>query len=91
MTHGLLTSLVHHAGDMGNFLYTPDGKMTAKIFSFDLTMNGKDSIIGKSVVLHQDLDDGGLGNATSSNTTGNSGARIACATILKEKRNFFQF
>jgi Cu-Zn family superoxide dismutase len=82
VTHGLLTSLVHHAGDLGNFEYTPEGHLSAKIKTHDLTLTGKKSIIGKSVVIHEKLDDGGSQNTTLSKTAGSAGARLACGSIV---------
>ena len=85
VTHGLLTSLVHHAGDLGNFEYSPTGKVFSEVRSFDLALFGSDSIINRSVVIHERLDDGGLGSAPSSKKSGNAGPKIACGTILLAK------
>lgn len=84
VTHGLLNSLIHHAGDMGNFLYSPEGKARAEVRSFDLSLFGKESIIGRSVVVHENMDDGGLGHAPSSKKSGNAGSKIACGTIVED-------
>jgi len=40
-----------------------------------------DEILGRSIIIHQDEDDLGLGNHEDSKTTGHSGARIACSVI----------
>jgi len=40
-----------------------------------------DEILGRSIIIHEDKDDLGLGTFEDSKTTGHSGARIACALI----------
>ena len=40
-----------------------------------------DDILGRSVIIHEDEDDLGLGTFEDSKTTGHSGARIACSVI----------
>ena len=42
---------------------------------------GPDSIIGRSLVIHAGEDDLGLENNAGSQSSGNSGPRIACCTI----------
>jgi Cu-Zn family superoxide dismutase len=37
--------------------------------------------VGRSIIIHEDEDDLGLGNKEDSKTTGHSGARIACSVI----------
>jgi len=49
--------------------------------SFDLSLTGDESIINRSVVVHERIDDGGVGTDPSSIKTGNAGAKIACGTI----------
>ena len=43
-------------------------------------------IVGRGLVIHSDEDDFGLGGHPESLTTGNSGKRIACATIIYTKK-----
>ena len=42
---------------------------------------GENSVIGRSFVVHADVDDLGDGGHELSPTTGNAGARLACGTI----------
>lgn len=89
VTHGLLTSPIHHAGDLGNFKFSPEGSAFSQVRSMDLTLTGPETIIGRSVVVHARLDDGGFGNSPASKTSGNAGPKIACGTIVAvEGRGF---
>ena len=80
MTHGDITSPVRHVGDLGNVLAV-DGSIIATLNDSLLQLYGPNSVIGRAIVLHALPDDLGLGNASTSLTTGNSGARIGCAVI----------
>lgn len=42
---------------------------------------GENSIIGRTVVVHADPDDMGVGGHELSKTTGNAGARLGCGVI----------
>tara|TARA_Y100000389_G_C17463438_1_gene523521 strand:- start:1322 stop:1816 length:495 start_codon:yes stop_codon:yes gene_type:complete len=73
-----------HAGDMinnlksdylGQFYYSyndPRIKISGDI---------SQSIVGRSVVIHEGVDDLGMGNNKESKITGNAGPRMACAII----------
>ena len=67
-----------HAGDLGNIKTDTQGicNMSIKTDKFIV-----DEIIGRSIIIHEDEDDLGLGNFEDSSTTGHSGARIACSVI----------
>lgn len=66
-----------HAGDMGNIV--ADDKGTAKIdIKLDANfykLEGENSIVGKSIIVHEKEDD------LKTQPTGNSGARLACGVI----------
>jgi Cu/Zn superoxide dismutase len=71
-----------HAGDLGNVVVTPvNGKILTKLTTSKLQLSGVESIIGRSVVLHEKTDDMGRGTNEASKTNGNAGSRIACGTI----------
>ena len=78
--HGGVHGKVRHAGDFGNvevrktYRYFIHG---ARILSGPVAFR----ILGRSVVIHEDKDDLGLGDKPDSKTTGGSGARIGCAII----------
>jgi Cu-Zn family superoxide dismutase len=63
-----------HTGDLGNI----EGK---GYYTYRLRDVSVDDILGRSVIVHADEDDYGLGQQIDSLTTGHSGARIACAVI----------
>ena len=44
-------------------------------------LDGENSVLGRSIVVHKNEDDLGLGNHPDSKTTGNSGERVACGVI----------
>ncbi|HME88504.1 MAG TPA: superoxide dismutase family protein [Chthoniobacterales bacterium] len=72
--HGGPASLERHAGDLGNVEADASGKAHLD-WKGKLSLTGKDSIIGKSVVVHEKEDD------LKTDPSGNSGARIACGAI----------
>lgn len=63
-----------HTGDLGN---VKEG-MSYSFFLKDLNV---EELWGRSVIIHADQDDYGLGGKPDSLTTGHSGKRIACAII----------
>ena len=80
--HGGPNSKVRHVGDLGNILVDKNGKCKQKFKDHMIKLRGsKYNIIGRSVVVHQDEDDLGLGGDEESLKTGNAGARIGCAVI----------
>jgi len=72
--HGGPTTLEHHTGDLGNIVADTSGKAHLD-WKGKLSLSGKDSIIGRSVVVHEKEDD------LKTDPAGNSGARIACGII----------
>jgi Cu-Zn family superoxide dismutase len=72
--HGGPMTLDHHEGDLGNITADASGKAHLD-WKGKLSLTGKDSIIGKSVVVHEKEDD------LKTDPSGNSGARVACGAI----------
>ncbi|MEM9415201.1 MAG: superoxide dismutase family protein [Planctomycetota bacterium] len=72
--HGDHSHVGGHAGDLGNLDANEDGRATYDVTYSDLTLNGAKSIIGRSIIVHRDEDDG-------SQPTGNAGPRIAQGVI----------
>lgn len=79
--HGDRKDINRHIGDLGNIEADEEG-FSYKIF-FDplVQLDGEYSVIGRSVVIHENEDDLGKGLDEESLKTGNAGKRIACAVI----------
>lgn len=79
--HGAPSADIRHVGDLGNI--DADAKGAAKINITDslISLHGTNNIIGRTVVVHADIDDLGLGGHELSKTTGNAGGRIGCGVI----------
>ena len=80
-THGCPGIKERHVGDLGNIEAGKNGVAIIDITDRFVKLRGKYSVIGRSLVVHEDEDDLGRGNYEDSKTTGHSGDRIACAII----------
>ena len=82
-THGDITfpKDLRHVGDLGNVQANSKGMVNVTLVDQIIRLRGIHSILGRSVVLHKDRDDLGLGGDEESLKTGNSGPRIACGVI----------
>jgi Cu-Zn family superoxide dismutase len=76
--HGGPATTERHDGDLGNIETDASGK-THLSWMGKLSLSGPDSIIGKSVVVHEKEDD------LKTDPSGNSGARVACGAIEASK------
>jgi superoxide dismutase, Cu-Zn family len=72
--HGGPTSAEHHVGDLGNIDADASGKAHLD-WKGKMNLTGTDSIIGKSVVVHDKEDD------LKTDPAGNAGPRVACGVI----------
>ncbi|XP_041351834.1 superoxide dismutase [Cu-Zn]-like [Gigantopelta aegis] len=79
--HGAPEDEKRHVGDLGNAVAEENG--VAEINRTDklISLTGANSIIGRTIVVHADIDDLGKGGHELSKTTGNAGARLACGVI----------
>lgn len=66
-----------HTGDLGN--------ITVGSYSYFLSNVKPSELWGRSLIIHADEDDLGLGTHDDSKTTGHSGARIGCAIFGRAK------
>ena len=66
-----------HTGDLGN--------ITTGKFRYFLAGVSVEDLLGRSLIVHADEDDLGLGNSDDSKTTGHSGARIGCSIFGRVK------
>jgi Cu-Zn family superoxide dismutase len=76
MPHAGPGELKRHAGDLGNIEIKPDGTGNLELTSDLLTVKpGPNSVVGKSVVFHEKVDD------LKTQPTGNAGGRLGCGVI----------
>jgi len=80
-THGGPDDEVKHVGDLGNVEAGNDGVAKFEITSKVIQLTGQNSVVGRSMVVHEKKDDLGKGNDEESKKTGNAGARLACGVI----------
>lgn len=73
--HGDMSSGERHDGDMGNVTADADGKVKVTLTDKVMTFDGPNSILGKSVIVHEKEDD------LKTQPSGNSGNRLACGVI----------
>ena len=77
-----------HAGDLLNNIHSDSkGYFNYEYMDSRIQIMGdvSESIIGRSVVIHDGIDDLGLGNNKDTKITGNAGGRIACGIIAHTK------
>lgn len=73
--HGMPDAAMKHAGDLGNLKANADGVAEKTVLIKDVTLAGaKNPVIGRGIVIHAKVDDGGQ-------PTGNAGDRIGVGVI----------
>ena len=73
--HGAPDGKERHAGDLGNIVADKSGVAHYSRIDKMIRLDGPDSIIGKSVIVHVNPDD------FRTQPTGNAGGRVACGVI----------
>ena len=87
--HGGPKDKERHVGDLGNIQTDSNGNVDSQFSDKIIKLRGtKSNIIGRSVVIHEGIDDLGKGGFDDSLTTGHAGGRIACAVIGYSKKMF---
>jgi superoxide dismutase, Cu-Zn family len=81
-THGAPGDEERHVGDLGNIVAGADGIAEGSVVDNLIKLSGEFSVIGRSMMVHADVDDLGKGGHELSSTTGNAGGRIACGEIF---------
>lgn len=76
--HGDRLSEERHVGDLGNITFDSQLNCT---FAFTDKLIKVPDIVGRSIIIHKDRDDLGLGSNDTSKVNGNSGERIAYGII----------
>ena len=66
---------MRHEGDLGNMTADATGKAHYERVDKELKLSGEHSILGRSVIVHEKMDD------FKTQPTGNAGARVACGVI----------
>ena len=95
-THGsfLYKNMSRHAGDLiNNIVFGEDGIFQYQYKDYSISLyQGPRCILGRSIVIHENPDDLGLGTGGSkeeSLKTGNAGKRICCSVIgLSKNENW---
>ena len=82
MNHGAPQDLVRHVGDLGNIVAGPDGVARVRLRDRLQTLVGVETLLGRSYVVHQGVDDLGRGSDRASLENGNSGPRLACGIVV---------
>jgi Cu-Zn family superoxide dismutase len=76
--HGAYDHSAHHAGDLASLKADANGVARFSYTSTTLAVGeGATDVIGRGLIVHRDADD------FTTQPTGNSGARVACAVITK--------
>ncbi|ELT99613.1 hypothetical protein CAPTEDRAFT_148692 [Capitella teleta] len=70
-----------HIGDLGNIEEDLGGNCIRTITDTLVTLQGRFSVIGRALVIHETYDDLGRSGVDDSLTTGNAGARLSCCVI----------
>ncbi len=73
--HGGPDDAKRHAGDFGNIKADDSGKATYKRVDKLIALNGPNSIIGRSIIVHAKADD------LKTQPSGDAGPRIGCGVI----------
>ena len=85
--HGGPDDTDRHVGDLGNIYAGKNGIVKTTIKDRKVRLMGKNSVIGRSMIIHEDRDDLGKGDNEESLITGNAGKRIACGVIGYSKNS----
>jgi len=80
--HGSPSSSNRHVGDLGNVRSDARGNVELTFSDIKAKLYSLSTIVGRSFVVHQDIDDLGSANNRGSRTTGNAGPRVACGVIV---------
>ena len=87
--HGGPNSYERHVGDLGNIYFDKKGVASINMKDTYVKLRGtKSNVIGRSLIIHEDPDDLGMGGYNDSLTTGHAGARVTCAVIGYSKKMF---
>jgi len=86
--HGAQNDTERHVGDLGNIEAGPQGVARFNTYDTLIKLNGKNSVISRSIVVHFFPDDLGDGLFVDSKSNGHSGRKIGCGRIDKKHSKF---
>ncbi|ELT88978.1 hypothetical protein CAPTEDRAFT_72786, partial [Capitella teleta] len=80
VNHGgrLQSPFQRHVGDLGNIHVNLDGSASSELKDYLIQLQGRYTVVGRSVAIHELTDDLGKGGDSDSSTNGHSGSAIAC-------------
>ncbi|VDN36731.1 unnamed protein product [Dibothriocephalus latus] len=81
MLHGGIQTPVRHIGDLGNLQSDANGRLCTNQYYPETDLTGNYTILGRSLVIHEDKDDLGTAGTPDSQATGSAGKRLTCAII----------
>uniref|UniRef100_A0A0N9E6H4 Superoxide dismutase [Cu-Zn] n=1 Tax=Delia antiqua TaxID=265456 RepID=A0A0N9E6H4_9MUSC len=81
MDHGGPHDEVRHVGDLGNIEANANGVVDTTFTDHLISLTGPRTIIGRGLVIHDNIDDLGKTTHPDSKKTGNAGGRAACGVI----------
>ena len=87
-THGPRDGVFKHAGDLGNIFVQFDGVSIFEFTSNQISLDGENSIVNRSIIITDRMDDLGSTLSPESKRTGNAGKAIACGIIIL-RRNVY--
>lgn len=79
--HGGPRDKERHVGDLGNLITNSKGDSYFELVDQLVKLRGTYSVIGRSMIIHEDPDDLGRGGHSDSHTTGHAGVRLVCGVI----------
>lgn len=72
---------MRHVGDLGNLKADANGVAETTFSDAVISLTGPRSVLARGVIVHEGVDDLGLGGHQDSLKTGNAGGRAACGVI----------
>ena len=82
--HGAPGVVDRHVGDLGNVAADEDRNTVVRIEDHLVKLSGETSVLNRAIVIHEGVDDLGLGGEEDSMTTGHAGPRAACCVITEQ-------
>ncbi|XP_071175767.1 uncharacterized protein [Mytilus edulis] len=80
-SHGAKDAHTRHVGDLGNIDCDMNGNIDYKMTDETISLHGENSLIGRSIAIHEGPDDLGMGGDAGSLKGGNAGPKVACCVI----------